>query len=325
MENKLETREKRRVFSVIGWALVLYMVLMNVMVSIVAVVDCIGAIINVVLSENPDMSQLDAVAANVANNGWGYLVTIAIGLVILLAWKKKKFFREEIFARGKPMSLGEFAMLLCVFLSFQQVFQLLATAVEAVFNLFGFSILDSLEGVSGSADSFSMFLYMGIGAPIAEEILFRGLVLRTLRPYGKRFAIILSAFLFGIYHGNLLQTPFAFLVGLVLGYVALEYSIAWAMVLHMINNLVVADVFTRIASYMPGNSGDVLLTVLFWAVAIGAVIIFGVKYPQYRAYKKENPVDDRTVGAFFTSPGILVLTVMMWLSIGMMLAAMIFM
>ena len=35
-------------------------------------------------------------------------------------------------------------------------------------------------------DNFIMFLYAGILAPITEEILFRGVVQRTLLPWGRR-------------------------------------------------------------------------------------------------------------------------------------------
>ena len=42
-------------------------------------------------------------------------------------------------------------------------------------------------------------------APVAEELMFRGWILRSLRPYGKRFAVLGSAVLFGIFHGNRLN------------------------------------------------------------------------------------------------------------------------
>ena len=88
-------------------------------------------------------------------------------------------------------------------------------------------------------------------APLWEELLFRGYVLRTLRPYGKRFAVMGSGVLFGLFHGNLLQTPYAVLMGLVLGYLTVEYSIHWAVLLHLFNNLVLADLLSRITASLP--------------------------------------------------------------------------
>lgn len=95
--------------------------------------------------------------------------------------------------------------------------------------------------VSGTAEtSVSLALYTAVAAPVTEELLFRGAVLRSLQPYGKRFAIFCSALLFGLVHQNLTQTPFAFGFGLLAGYVAMEYSILWSMSLHILNNAVLA-------------------------------------------------------------------------------------
>lgn len=51
----------------------------------------------------------------------------------------------------------------------------------------------------------------------AEELLFRGCVMNSLRPYGTRRAILLSALLFAMMHGILQSLPVHFLMGVVLG------------------------------------------------------------------------------------------------------------
>ena len=66
-------------------------------------------------------------------------------------------------------------------------------------------------------ETLSMFIYGSFLAPFGEEILFRGFLLQNFKRYGVRFAIIFSAILFGIYHGNIVQTPFAFILGLMKG------------------------------------------------------------------------------------------------------------
>lgn len=58
-----------------------------------------------------------------------------------------------------------------------------------------------------------------------------------------------SAILFGIYHGNIVQTPFAFILGLLLGYITVSYGLKYAIAVHIFNNMVLADfqtVFTVI-------------------------------------------------------------------------------
>ena len=76
------------------------------------------------------------------------------------------------------------------------------------------TMMAALESSSGMQEGLAMFIYASILAPISEEILFRGLIQHSLLPFGKKFAVFGSALLFGIFHGNLAQTPFAFLAGL---------------------------------------------------------------------------------------------------------------
>ena len=134
----------------------------------------------------------------------------------------------------------------------------------------------------------------------------------TLMPYGKRMAIVGSAFLFALFHGNILQTPFAFLVGLVLGYVAAEYSVAWAMVLHMVNNLVLGDLLNRLFPNEMAASA-VLWTVLL-ASSIGALIVLIRRRREISDWKRRNPMDPGACAAFFGSGGVVTFTVLMALS-----------
>ncbi len=52
---------------------------------------------------------------------------------------------------------------------------------------------------------------------VMEELLMRGAVLSILRPLGNSTAVVISALLFGLLHGNLAQAPYACLMGLILG------------------------------------------------------------------------------------------------------------
>ncbi|MBU3204346.1 CPBP family intramembrane glutamic endopeptidase [Clostridium algidicarnis] len=54
--------------------------------------------------------------------------------------------------------------------------------------------------------------------PILEECTFRGIILNILRRYGNKFAIITSALLFALMHGNMFQFFTALTMGLWLSY-----------------------------------------------------------------------------------------------------------
>ncbi len=72
---------------------------------------------------------------------------------------------------------------------------------------------------------------------LTEEFIFRGIVLNSVRPYGKVFAIFSSSFLFGLVHGNLEQFVFAFITGIFFSYVTLlTGSLLPSVIVHFLNN-----------------------------------------------------------------------------------------
>ncbi|NMB30980.1 MAG: CPBP family intramembrane metalloprotease [Clostridiales bacterium] len=80
-------------------------------------------------------------------------------------------------------------------------------------------------------------IYICICAPIFEEIFYRRIILGSLRRYGDTFAIVISAILFGIMHGNFSQFFYAFALGLIYGYIVIRSnSILPAILLHALNN-----------------------------------------------------------------------------------------
>jgi len=179
--------------------------------------------------------------------------------------------------------------------------------------------MEGMEQVSTTGDTVSMFLYVAILAPVSEEILFRGAILRSLQPFGKKFAVLASAFLFGMFHGNLIQTPYAFLVGLVLGYVTVEYSMGWAIFLHLLNNLVLVDMMNRISAMLPTAVGSLLTLLFIWGCAIAAVVILIVKRHDVAVYLRTKRMHPWCLKSFFTSPGVLTFTGFMGFSILMTL------
>ncbi|MCM1108202.1 MAG: CPBP family intramembrane metalloprotease [Clostridium sp.] len=78
-------------------------------------------------------------------------------------------------------------------------------------------------------------------APLAEEVVFRAGVIGALRRSGCRgnAAVVVSALLFGVVHGNWAQGIVAFLLGLMLGFIYLRGRSIWpAWMAHVINNAV---------------------------------------------------------------------------------------
>ena len=103
------------------------------------------------------------------------------------------------------------------------------------------------------------YVAIGILAPLAEEVVFRGAILRTLLGIMSKknhwVAIMISAAIFGVVHANLAQFINALLMGLLLGWMYYRTgSLVPGILLHWINNTM-AYVLTNI---MPQSDGKLI-------------------------------------------------------------------
>jgi len=107
---------------------------------------------------------------------------------------------------------------------------------------------------------------------ICEEIAHRGMLLNSLKKYGKVKAVIISALLFGLLHLNIEQFFYASIIGLFLGFLTLSTnSIYPAIIIHFMNNTM-----SIILSYSVTN--DLLLGKLFtkFCLLVDNYIVLGI-------------------------------------------------
>lgn len=94
-------------------------------------------------------------------------------------------------------------------------------------------------------------VFLVIVGPIFEEWLFRKQLIDHTRKYGEKTAILLSGLAFGLFHMNLFQFFYAFLLGLMFGYVytrtsKLRYSTAMHMIINFNGGVFAPWVLTRV-------------------------------------------------------------------------------
>ena len=304
MNDKELRKFYRRQFAPISWWLVGYYFLMNVAV--------IGAIEIQRILFNPTTEQLNG-------NAWGYLAACIIGMLIMLLWKGVPYWKDKVLARGRAMEFKDFMILLMLTIGCQLAASVGAILLELLLSAIDLSAQASIESATSQPDTFSMFLYVGVFAPVFEELIFRGFVMQSLKPFGKKFAILGAAILFGLFHGNLFQSPYALLVGLVLGYAAMEYSIFWAMLLHMINNLVLGDMFQRLDALIPGGIVVTLLGLIIIGTGVGSIVYICVQKQKLRGYEYWNRINGKCVKALLFNAGSIVLMVLMALNMFLLL------
>lgn len=248
--------------------LLLYFIIMLVtMLSVVAIAG-----LGISFSGKGD---IDAVFEYLENSGWSYLISCVFGIMLVRHYYKKFYGIKEIFHVNHKMTVKNFLAALMFSVSAQFAFIFLGNLLEKLLNAFHLSAIESAEQATQVSITISMFLYASLIGPIVEELIFRGLVLRVFEKRGKKFAIFASAFLFAVFHGNLVQGIFAFIIGVVFAYVALEYSIKWTMVLHIFNNLVLSDLVGLLQKYIEEQIVG-LLYVLFLMICTVAAVLIGI-------------------------------------------------
>jgi len=312
MDSKSVVCDLRRKFSLNGWILLIYYGIMNVSVLIAIILDALVLWFRYLL--NPEFTQsglIQSILSRSPENGWGYLLACVIGGIILIMWRKTDFCFHQLWTREKRMRVKPFLVLFCVFMSGQAIQIIQLPVVEWLLSQFGVSTSTMPVSATGGSTSFSMFLYVAFFAPVFEEILFRGLILRNSLPYGKKFAIVTSSFLFGIFHGNIIQTPYAFIVGLVLGYTAVEYGLIWSIVLHIFNNFVLGELSAQIARVIPPMYVNLALYVLIFGCAIATLVLAAIKWRRIADYLRNRRVHPLCLKGFFSAKGVIVFTAIM--------------
>ena len=167
-------------------------------------------------------------------NATGMIITMAVFSVltmVIFLWAKWSVVSRH-WVRTRPW----FVLFWCVMAALgalvpsawlQEQMPMLPNIVEAEFEM----IMQNRWG----------YLVVGLLAPLVEEMVFRGAILRSLLRWKENpwVGIVISALLFALIHMNPAQMPHAFLIGLLLGWMYYRTdSIVPGVVYHWVNNTV---------------------------------------------------------------------------------------
>ncbi len=160
------------------------------------------------------------------------LITVVVELIFIFTWKLKVDFKIKNTAKTY-LSYVLMGIGLCLFHGI----------IVVLFPQIGISIMEQV-GLEGLYDRLDIvknpftFIYGCIGAPILEEILFRGKILNELlKKYKPAYCIVIAAFLFGLTHINLMQFVNGFGMGLLCGVVYVKTKdIKAPIIIHLVNN-----------------------------------------------------------------------------------------
>ncbi len=245
--------------------------LLQLLVSFVGVMA--ATIAGNILSEG-DMAQTQHIAMNIAmDSNFMTILTVAATFISLIfsvsaywiIWGRKKTAEDKQFFRKKGLRIRTFSMIVIGSCGLYYL-SILIVGLIMVFNP---EVMENynemMELALGGSEILAIFTAV-ILAPINEECIMRGLVLKNLQKYFSAPAVIvLQAIMFGIFHANWVQGIYAIPIGAALGYVAVKCkSVLPCIFMHLFYNSL---------SFVVGMLPEFCQTGTF---AIGTIVISAV-------------------------------------------------
>lgn len=148
-----------------------------------------------------------------------------------------------------------------------------------------------------------MIIALVVIGPFAEEYMCRGVILNVFKRFGSIFAIVGSALVWALLHGNIVQGIPVFAIGIFYGILALKTESVWpSFILHAINNLISVVGILLIAAIpkpLIPMIGMFNYMLIFMAIAF-----FSIFYKRFRF----NTVHGSAYGfkTFFTSVSVII-------------------
>lgn len=208
----------------------------------------------------------------------GLVILVSTGVIIAWARRRTGASLREVLPRG-PVHVSIFLPLLLTIVGLTFVVSEMSNLVQSVIPVPA-SFVKMMEAVIDVKDRpWESFVAAGLVIPLAEELIFRGLFLHGfLARYGARTAIVLSALVFALAHGNPWQFPVGMVMGLLLGWCRVRTgSLVPCVAGHAMNNSLVCGLGALrvdVPGYTDAGVGAVVHQAL-WLDATGLILAAG--------------------------------------------------
>lgn len=212
--------------------------------------------------------------------------------------------------RKPPKIASTFGKSMMIFCAFMFVGMIISTLISELISLAEVksTMPDIIENATSITEIIITAICVVLVGPIAEEIIFRGFFLRLLSRHNAWFAVIVTSFMFAVYHCNIDQGINSFILGIFLGITAIKTgSIIIPTLLHIANNFL-----SYSFSFLPFDNTVFLIFVLTYFSALFVLGLVGViiyrKQFSLKAFPKEFS-GKVCAKAFFSSPAMWVMVV----------------
>ena len=230
----INKREFKQLGSIIGISLLIYIGSQLVIPLLINII--IGAFFN-------NMSETDKF---LTLQMFSQISCLGLAFLFLKSYINKNDTIKNISKTVIPKSHILFIMLALIV-----ILQLVLTSIYPFIGL-DYDITNEITTNSNSPvfSKILLIVTLAVVPAVFEELFFRKGLIDLCEKHGKKFALILSALLFGFIHMNISQGIFAFALGILMGLVYLyTKDIKLTMLIHFLNNG-----FAAVSMIIPSNS-----------------------------------------------------------------------
>lgn len=265
----VEFRNLRRQYSIGGWCMI-FQFIASIVMSIFLRMG-IESIITIIHGE--DTGVFDYMYGSSILVGINMLVFLFCNIMIAkigMNWagiKTTSIIKTRDFSFGNGLQYCIIALLLWLGSAY------MGSIAETILNKFGMTAFADQEGLGETPVALAVgYIYSCIIAPLTEELLYRGMLLKVFSRANQRFGIFATAFFFGLAHGNIAQFILAFVLGIFLAQITMKHnSIIPAIIVHMFINTL--STVTGLISDISDSASFISTLVLMVLALLGMILL----------------------------------------------------
>ncbi len=194
------------------------------------------------------------------------------------------------------LSIRKFLVYTCITIMLISIGNLVGLGITGLIGgITQTDITNPVEVTINNGSIWSNLIIISIISPIFEEIFFRKILVDRVIQFGVKPAILVSGVLFALFHGNLNQFVYTFLVGSFFAYVYVKTGkIIYPILLHIIINIF-GSVFSMIVSQSAAhlssgaNIGDVLIILIYFLILASSFIVGMIAILNHKKEDINNP------------------------------------
>ncbi|MEJ6949783.1 CPBP family intramembrane glutamic endopeptidase [Natronospora cellulosivora (SeqCode)] len=229
----------RKSFLLLVLFLVLHMIVSYLAAFFISIFDILGKVFR---GEDIEQSVEMIEEFILSNSGYISIIALIIPTIIIgfIIMTKRQITLSDLLFQNIDKAKIKMLIILTITTLLILIFNLyISSFLIIIFNLNELFTAGS-EAIAYAISGLQGFLLALIVAPIAEEIIFRGLFLEGIASrHSAKKSIFTTAFMFSIFHMNLPQLIPSFILGLFLGYVYIKTkSLILCIYIHFVNNII---------------------------------------------------------------------------------------